>query len=154
MEENFSIINKTKKRLPSLPFFDIKNDILKKKYELSIAFVDKKISRSLNKKYRGKDKATNVLSFSLDKNSGELVLCPDVIKTETKKFEKNFSNLLLFLVIHGMLHLKGMQHGAIMERAEKKYSQKYDKKHSSGNRHRILDDKNRGGRIYQRRKKS
>ena len=154
MEENFSIVNKTKSKLPSLPFFDIKNDILKNKYELSIAFVDKKISRSLNKKYRNKDKATNVLSFSLDKNSGELILCPDIIKTETKKFEKKFPDLLLFLVIHGMLHLKGMQHGAIMERAEKKYSQKYDTQHSNRNRHRILDDKNRGRRIYQRRKKS
>lgn len=154
MEENFSIINKTKSKLPSLPFFDVKNDILKNKYELSIAFVDKKVSRSLNKKYRGKDKATNVLSFSLDKNSGELVLCPAVIKTETKKFEKKFPNLLLFLVIHGMLHLKGMQHGAIMERAEKKYSQKYDTQHSSGDRHRVRNDKSRSGRIYQRRKKS
>ncbi|MDQ5954958.1 MAG: putative rRNA maturation factor [Patescibacteria group bacterium] len=121
MEENFSIINKTKERLPRLPFFDIKNDILKKKYELSIAFVDKKISRSLNKKYRGKDKATNVLSFSLNKNSGELVLCPQLIKTETKKFERNFPNLLLFLVIHGMLHLKGMEHGEKMEKLEEKY---------------------------------
>jgi rRNA maturation RNase YbeY len=154
VEESLSIINKTKIKLPSLPILFLKNEILGEKYSLSVAFVEKKVSQKINNALRDKDHATNVLSFALDKKSGELILCPAIIKTETKKFNRNFTELIGFLVIHGMLHLKGMQHGAIMERAEKKYSQKYDTKHSSGNRHRILDDKNRGRRIYQRRKKS
>ena len=66
MQENFSLINKTKNKIPVLPLFDIKNDILGKNYSLSVAFVDEKTSQKLNKKYRGKNKPTNVLSFSLN----------------------------------------------------------------------------------------
>ncbi len=102
-------------------FGKIKNDILGKKYELSIAFVTKKKSRELNNKYRKIDKATNVLSFALHKNAGELVLCKDVIKKETKSFGKTPRQFLGFLVIHGMLHLKGLKHGKIMEKEEEKY---------------------------------
>lgn len=103
----------------------IKKDILGKNYELSIAFISENKSRELNKKYRGKDKATNVLSFSLRKNAGELVLCKAVIKNEiknqSKNFDKTFEEWLGFLVIHGMLHLKGLEHGKKMEKLEEKY---------------------------------
>ncbi len=136
MEENFSIINKTKNKLPRLPFLKIKNDILGKKYSLSIAYVSEKKSREINKKYREKNKAPNVLSFSLRKNEGELILCPTVVKREAKDFSKTFDQFLGFLVIHGMLHLKGMTHSSTMNRAEKKYDEKY----FSGNRCRILND--------------
>ena len=102
-------------------FVGIKNDILGKRYSLSIAFVNEKKSREINKKYRKKDKATNVLSFPLRKNQGELVLCKTIIKKEAKKFDRTYDSWLFFLVIHGMLHLKGMRHGSIMEKAEKKY---------------------------------
>ncbi|MGH7249805.1 MAG: rRNA maturation RNase YbeY, partial [Minisyncoccia bacterium] len=88
-------------------FVKIKNDILGKKYDLSIALVSKQKSRELNRKYRKKDKATNVLSFALSKNSGELVLCPAVIQTEAKNLARTYKGWLGFLVIHGMLHLKG-----------------------------------------------
>ena len=104
---------------------DIKNDILGKKYDLSIALVTEKKSRELNKRYRKKDKATNVLSFALRKDAGELILCPAVIKKETKKFDRTYSKLLGFLVIHGMLHLKGMEHGEKMEKLEQKLEEKY-----------------------------
>jgi len=154
MEDSLSIINKTKKIIPKIDFCVIKNNILGKNYDLSIAFVGEATSRKLNKTWRGKDRATNVLSFSLNKKSGELVLCPHVIKKETTKFEKNFTELIRYLVIHGMLHLDGMQHGAIMDKAEKKYSQKYDKKHRSGHRRRDHDDTSHRGRVFKRRKNS
>jgi probable rRNA maturation factor len=133
-------------------FLNIKNDILGKKYSLSIVFVDQEKSRELNKKYRNKDKATNVLSFALRKNMGELVLCSDVIKKEaaSKKFGRDFDELVGFLVIHGMLHLKGLEHSSRMEEAE----EKYDKKYFSRNRRGLLDDQGHRGRILQRRKKS
>ena len=129
---------------------DIKNEILGKKYDLSIAFVTKKKSRELNNRYRKIDKATNVLSFALSKNAGELVLCKDVIKKEAKNFGKTPRQFLGFLVIHGMLHLKGMKHSSTMERAEEKYDQKYFR----GNRRRVVHDASRGRRIFKRRKKS
>lgn len=154
MEDNFSIINKTKSKLPRLPFLDIKNDILGEKYSLSIAFVDEKNSQEINKKYRKKDYPTNVLSFSLRKNEGELILCPGVIKKEAKNFSKTFSQFLQFLVIHGMLHLKGLEHSSTMDRAEKKFSEKYDQKHFSWHRRGLLHDESRGGRVRKGRKKS
>ena len=125
MQNNFSVANKTKNKIPALPFSAIKNDILGKKYSLSLAFVDKKISRKINKTYRNKNKATNILSFALAKKEGEIVLCPEVIKIEAqnpkKNFNKSYRQLVGFLVIHGMLHLKGLKHGKKMEKAEEKY---------------------------------
>ena len=133
-----------------MEFEKIKQEILGKKYSLSIAYVSEKKSRELNKKYRKIDKPTNVLSFALYKDVGELVLCKSIIKKELKKFDRNFEQLLGFLVIHGMLHLKGMEHGSTMEVAENKY----DKKYFHRNRHGVKHDESRSGRIYQRRKKS
>lgn len=135
-------------------FEKLKNDILGKEYSLSIAFVAPKKSREINKKYRKKDRPTNVLSFSLYSNTGELVLCDAVIKKEAKKQKKSYQKWLLFLVIHGMLHLKGLEHSSTMEKQEKFYFEKYDKKHNSGNRRRLLHDEGRSGRVHQRRKKS
>lgn len=125
MDENFSKINKTKGKLPSLPFVAIKNEILGKNYSLSIAFVNEKVSRELNKKYRDKDKSTNILSFSLSKTLGEIIICPTIVKKEAKNFDRTFPKFLGFLVIHGMLHLKGMDHSEKMEELEKKYEKKY-----------------------------
>jgi len=150
MEDKLSIINKTKGKLPSLPFVSIKDDILGKDYSLSIAFVEKKKSHELNKKYRGKDRPTNVLSFTLTETKGELVLCPSVIKSEMKDFGRNFEEFIGFLVIHGMLHLKGLEHSSTMERAEAKY----DKKYFSRNRRGLTNDQSRGGRISKRGKNS
>ncbi|MDQ3245220.1 MAG: rRNA maturation RNase YbeY [bacterium] len=148
MDESISILNKTKGKLPSLPFVFLKNDILNRKYALSIAFVGEQTSRKINKEYRNKDKSTNILSFNLSENSGELILCPTVIKREAKNFDRTYGEFMGFLVIHGMLHLKGMQHGSIMELQEKKYDKKYFYRH----RHRLLDYKSRSSRIPQRRK--
>lgn len=150
MQDNFSVINKTRGRIPSLQFLKIKNEILGKNYDLSIAFVPPTQSRILNKTYRKKDKPTNILSFVLSKNSGELVLCPHVIKKEMKNFDRNYSEFIGFLVIHGMLHLKGMKHSSTMREIE----EKYDKKYFSGNRRGLKHDQSRRGRISKRRKKS
>ena len=133
-----------------MEFEKVKQDILGKEYSLSIAYVSEKKSREINKKYRNIDKPTNVLSFALRKNMGELILCKSVIKKELKKFDRTFEQLLGFLVIHGMLHLKGMQHSSRMEVAEDKYDQKYFYR----NRHRVHLNKSHRGGIFKRRKKS
>jgi rRNA maturation RNase YbeY len=133
-----------------MEFEKIKQDILGKDYSLSIAFVSEKKSREINKKYRNIDKPTNVLSFALHKDAGEIILCKSVIKKQLKKFGRTFTQLVGFLVIHGMLHLKGMEHSSRMERAENKYDQKYFYR----SRHGIHHDESRGRRISKRRKKS
>ncbi|MFA5095250.1 MAG: rRNA maturation RNase YbeY [Candidatus Paceibacterota bacterium] len=133
-----------------MEFEKIKQDILGKEYSLSVAFVSEKKSREINKKYRNIDKPTNVLSFALDKNEGEIILCKSTIRKELKKFGRTFEQLVGYLVIHGMLHLKGMEHSSRMERAENKYDQKYFYR----NRHGVHYDQSRNGRISKRRKKS
>ncbi len=150
MEDKFSLVNKTRSKLPSLPFLTIKNDILGKNYSLSLAYITKEKIRKINKIYKNKDKPTNILSFSLSKTSGEILLCPNIIKTETKKFNKTFRQLLGFLVIHGMLHLKGMEHSSRMEVKENIYDQKYFYR----NRYGIHYNKSCSRRIFKRRKKS
>ncbi len=131
-------------------FSIIKDDILGKKYSLSIACVSEKKSKEINKKYRKINKPTNILSFALAKNMGEIVLCPAVIRREAKNFGKTFDQFLGFLVIHGMLHLEGMAHGSRMEEAENNYDQKYFGRNRCG----IDDDTSRRRRVFKRRKKS
>lgn len=131
-------------------FSVIKNDILGKKYSLSIACVDEKTSKEINKKYRNKNKPTNILSFPLRKDMGEIILCPNIIKQDAKKFTRTFDEFLGFLVIHGMLHLKGLEHSSTMEALE----EKYDKKYFSRNRRRVIHDESCGRGIHQGRKKS
>jgi probable rRNA maturation factor len=135
-------------------FEKLKDDILGKQYSLSIAYVSLKKSREINKKYREKDKATNVLAFPLYKNMGELVLCKSVVEKEAKISGKTSAEWLLFLVIHGMLHLKGMSHSSRMEKAEKLYCKKYDKEYFNRNRHGLHHDASHSGRVSKRRKKS
>ncbi len=158
MEGEFSIINKTKGKLPSLPFVFIKADILGKNYSLSLAFVGEKISQRLNNEYRGKNNPTNILSFGLSKTEGEIIICLPVVRREVKDDNKNrgknFPEYLLFLVIHGMLHLKGMEHSSKMDRAEELYCKKYDQKHFSRNRPRLDHNTSSSGRVFKRRKKS
>lgn len=131
-------------------FTHIKNDILGKKYILSLAFISAKKSREINKTYRKKDKATNVLSFPFSKNEGEILICKEVARKDAPKFDKTFSQFLGFLVIHGMLHLKGMQHSSRMEVLEQRYDQKYFYRNRRG----VLYDKSCSGRVSKRRKKS
>lgn len=118
---NLKITNQTKGRLPSLPFVQIKNAILGEEYEISIAIVSPAVSRKLNKTHRGKDYPTNILSFPLSKNSGEVILELNKIKKDAPDFDMNFADFTKFLFIHGCLHLKGMEHSSTMERQEKKF---------------------------------
>lgn len=89
-------------------------------FELSLVFIDNIFSRRLNNTYRGKNKSANILSFPLSERSGEIFIDLVTAKKETKKFKMSFQELVTFLFIHGILHLKGMRHGDTMERAEKK----------------------------------
>jgi probable rRNA maturation factor len=124
---NFSITNTVKSPFPygEKTYSDIKNFVLGEKFELSLVFIGDKVSKNLNKKYRGKDKPTDILSFPLSKKSGEIFINLKRTKTEAKKFERGFENFVLFLFIHGLLHLKGMDHGSKMENAEKKVRTKF-----------------------------
>lgn len=80
--------------------------------ELTIAFLDTKQARALNKMYRGRDYATDVLSFIDDTDGvlGEIAICPDVVKKQAKEHDLSFDEELGYMILHGMLHLLGFDH--------------------------------------------
>jgi probable rRNA maturation factor len=122
--EHFSL-TATTKSYPKLPYAKIKDDILGKKYDLSLAFVGATRALKLNTEHRNKTYVPNVLSFPLEENSGEVFIAPVVAKKEAKKFEMTVNGYIGFLFIHALLHLKGLDHGDTMDKAEKKYCLKY-----------------------------
>lgn len=122
-EKGFCIINNktTKGRLPRLPFVSIKNKILGEKYEMGLTLLSSKEQKKINQLYRGIDKTTNILSFPLSKNSGEITIDPIKVKKDAPLFDMNYTQFFKLLFIHGLLHLKGYEHSSTMEREEKKY---------------------------------
>lgn len=108
-----------------LPFEKIKDDILGKKYELSVVLIGSDRSKKLNFKYRKKDYPTDVLSFEISKESGEIFICPQIAKKKCEDFGMTYPNYLLFLVIHASFHLKGMEHSSKMEKYELAHYSRY-----------------------------
>jgi len=123
--ENYSLINRTKGKLPSLPFLDMKNAVLGPEYDLSVVFVGDDESRKINVETRDKGYVPNVLSFPLDDISGEIFLNPLEAKKQAKEFGRTPHNMIAFLYIHGLVHLKGMDHGVTMERTEAKFRKQF-----------------------------
>ena len=85
--------------------------------ELTIRFVDEKESAELNKQYRHKDGATNILSFPFEMPDevelnllGDLVICANVVKKEAAQQKKEELAHWAHMVIHGTLHLLGYDH--------------------------------------------
>ena len=118
-------IEKTVLSYPKLPYERMKDDILGKRYNLSLVFIGDMRAHRLNKERRNKDYIPNVLSFPLTKSVGEIYIAPHIAKMEAKKFDMSPKGYVGFLFIHALLHLKGHHHGATMEKAEKRYVLKY-----------------------------
>jgi probable rRNA maturation factor len=79
--------------------------------------------RKLNRRYRKKDYATNVLSFPYGGGKGDVVLCHPVLAREAREQGKTLQAHYAHLVVHGVLHLRGHDHlrksdAARMERLE------------------------------------
>lgn len=107
------VVNLTKRKIPDLPWREIKEKILGKKYNLSLVLASEELLRDLNKKYRKKNTVPNTLSFSYSEKDGEVFLN---IKEKPEK--------LSALFIHSLLHLKGREHGKEMEKEEKDWHNK------------------------------
>ena len=93
-----------------------------KDYDLSVAYPSPAAMRRAMKykkvsaeKLKGKNKVSNVLAFPLSKTSGEILICKEAAAPFTPAY----------LLIHGLLHLKGLKHGATMEREERRLLLKF-----------------------------
>ena len=124
-KNTITIFNETKDRIPRKKIFLIAKGIFKEKKSLNIIFFKNNNIKTLNKKYRNKDYATNILTFNFEDYS-EIYLSPQIIKKDAKENGITFKKELLFLLIHGLLHSIGYKHGAKMEKMEDHYSKKYD----------------------------
>jgi probable rRNA maturation factor len=81
--------------------------------EVTVRFVGTEEACRLNHDYRGKDYATNVLSFAYETGErihGDLVLCLPVVADEATQQEKSLEAHFAHMVVHGMLHLQGYDH--------------------------------------------
>ncbi|MFM6927665.1 MAG: rRNA maturation RNase YbeY [Bdellovibrio sp.] len=96
----------------------------KAKRELTLVFLDKKPAQKLNKEFRDRDYATDVLSFdSMDPGSfGELVMCPEVLKRQAKEHKLTFQKELGYMLLHGTLHLLGYDHETNEQDAQKMFT--------------------------------
>jgi probable rRNA maturation factor len=86
---------------------------------LSLSLVGDSAIRSLNHRYRGKDKATDVLSFPLEGDTqsaaqerllGDVVISVDTARRQAAVYDASLQRELYRLLIHGLLHLKGHDH--------------------------------------------
>ena len=80
---------------------------------VTVRFVGAIEGRAINAKFRGKDYATNVLTFVYDDGSpraGDIVLCAPIVRQEAAAHGKPLAAHYTHLVVHGMLHLQGYDH--------------------------------------------
>lgn len=126
------LVNETKIRIPKKHlealWFLLCNELKKKKLipphfkkTLVLVFLTKAKAKKLNQQHRQKNYATDVLSFdSFDPDSlGELVLCPEVLIRQAKEHNQTYRDELAYMVIHGVLHLLGMDHENSKEEEKK-----------------------------------
>ncbi|MCT4585172.1 MAG: rRNA maturation RNase YbeY [Peptostreptococcaceae bacterium] len=86
-------------------------------YEISLSFVDNEEIRILNRDFRNKDQATDVLSFPMEdeefieeKTLGDIVISLERALEQSKEYNHSFKREMLFLVCHSMFHLMGYDH--------------------------------------------
>ena len=105
--------------------------------ELSVTLTDDEHIHALNKKFRGVDKATDVLSFAFRESDepeiigadfeilGDVIISLERAKVQAEEFGHSFLREVIFLEVHGLLHLLGYDHIADDERQEMEAEQKF-----------------------------
>lgn len=106
------------------------NDVEQKKSKVTVRVVDESEIVELNRTYRGKDKATNVLSFPFTDPPetatsilGDVVICAAVLKREAQEQNKTEDAHWAHMIVHGVLHLCGYDHE---QQAEAKQMEKLE----------------------------
>ncbi|OHA24126.1 MAG: rRNA maturation RNase YbeY [Candidatus Taylorbacteria bacterium RIFCSPLOWO2_01_FULL_44_26] len=120
-----TVANQTRSVIPKIKFQEIKKLTLGDDYNLNLVFIPSSRISKLNKIYRGKDHPTDILSFPISNNQGEIYLCLSEARKEARKFARSYDNFIAFLFIHGCTHLKGYDHGSTMENIEVNLRKKF-----------------------------
>lgn len=127
-QKRFSLYFENRTNLPQIPteqqfrlwiWHALKNEY--RRADISLILLDEEDARAYNRDYRGKDYATNVLSFALDEGetvlaqnpdtlSGDLIICPQVVAGEATEQGKTLEAHFAHLTLHGTLHLMGYDH--------------------------------------------
>jgi probable rRNA maturation factor len=123
-----NLINQSKVRMPKSFVLEVDSFIRRRlkipvKRELTIVFLDPTPAKKLNKTYRKKDYATDILSFegATPQDLGELVICPQVLQKQAKEHDLSFKAELAYMLIHGVLHLLGYDHERSAKEAKKMF---------------------------------
>ncbi len=118
--KNKILVRKDKGRISTKWIKNIVKKLLDQKgldrVEISVYITDDYLIRELNKNYRGKDKATDVLSFSIDEYVGdyrllgEIVISIDTARRQAKDMGHSLEDEIKRLLVHGFVHLLGYDH--------------------------------------------
>ena len=105
--------------------------------ELSVTLTDNEHIHALNKKFRGIDRATDVLSFAFRESEepevlgadfeilGDVIISLERAKVQAEEFGHSFLREVIFLEVHGLLHLLGYDHVEEAERLEMEEEQRF-----------------------------
>ena len=105
--------------------------------ELSITLTDDEHIHALNKKFRGIDRATDVLSFAFRESDepeifgadfeilGDVIISLERAKVQAEEYDHSFLREIIFLEVHGLLHLLGYDHISEDKRQEMESEQKF-----------------------------
>jgi rRNA maturation RNase YbeY len=152
MAGTVDITNFTKRRMPLPPFKRITEAALPG-WDISISFVGATRARALNKKLRNKEYVPNVLSYEAGPKHGEIIICMDRVMKERMDYGiPSPIHFAQYLLIHGLMHLKGHPHGPTMDRSERALKARFNiisnekTAHRNGHRSRNAPRKGSGSR--------
>ncbi|WP_342602321.1 rRNA maturation RNase YbeY [Peribacillus sp. FSL E2-0159] len=125
MDETNEVTEEAQQLVESILQFAARKENIEKDTELSVTFVDNDRIREINKEYRNKDSATDVISFALEEMGeneveivgaemprmlGDIIISIERTKEQAEEYGHSFDRELGFLALHGFLHLLGFDH--------------------------------------------
>ena len=122
---NIDIKTTIRGSVPRIAFNEIAIAVLGKNYQLSLVLCGDRLAQRLNKEHRNKTYYPNVLSFPIFPGEGEIFLNIRKAEREARQFGVSAKQRIALLYVHGLFHLKGLDHSDKMEAEEQKILRKF-----------------------------